>query len=152
MGHGRPPAKDHLRPKSATWACAGCLSIAPTFAKSTANGIVGASAPLRLVHGAYSRFDGKPVVIIRDLEHHLLAQLAAHLLGHGTGFFRSPVPVLWVVELRCSEHGTRPFSDHSLTPGNAMWFLLQGLIIFAVVASNIHGNGRRTCISLAALG
>jgi hypothetical protein len=34
-------------------------------------------ASLRLVDGAYSRFDGKPVVIIRDPEHHLLAQLAA---------------------------------------------------------------------------
>jgi hypothetical protein len=78
-----------------------------------AKGIVGALAPRCLVHGAYSRFDGKPVVIIRDLEHHLLAQLAAHLLGHGTGFFRSLVPIFGVVELRWSEHGTRSFSDHS---------------------------------------
>jgi hypothetical protein len=38
--------------------------------------VIGASAPLRLVDGAYSRFDGKPVVIIRDLEHRLLAPKA----------------------------------------------------------------------------
>jgi hypothetical protein len=80
--------------------CIGCTALSrPVRSKiPIANaGIVGASAPLRLVHGTYSRFDGKPVVIIRDLEHHLLAQLAAHLLGHGTGFFRSLVPIFGVV-------------------------------------------------------
>jgi hypothetical protein len=41
-----------------------------------ANGNARGSAPLRLVRGAYSRFGGKPVVIIRDLEHQLLAALA----------------------------------------------------------------------------
>src|SRR6516165_2081287 len=79
-----------------------------------ANSNAGGSAPPR--PGAYSRFDGKLVVLIRDLEHRLLDPYVAHLLGQGAGFFRSPVPISVVVELRCKEHGTRPFSDpHTLT-------------------------------------
>jgi len=78
------------------------------------SGRIGASVALRL--GAYSRFDGKLVLLIRDLEHRLLDPYVAHLLGQGAGFFRSPVPISVVVELRCKEHGTRPFSDpHTLT-------------------------------------
>src|SRR6516165_3116946 len=80
---------------------------------SPSNGIIGASAPLPLVDGAYSRFDGKLVVIIRDLKHHLLVQFVAHLLGQDASFFRSLAPILGVVELRCIEQGTRPFSDHT---------------------------------------
>ena len=33
--------------------------------------MIGASAPLRLVDGACRRSDGKVVVVVRDLEHHL---------------------------------------------------------------------------------
>jgi hypothetical protein len=43
-----------------------------------ANGIVGTSAPLCLVDGAYSRSDGNLIVIVRDLEHHLLGAFVAH--------------------------------------------------------------------------
>jgi hypothetical protein len=28
--------------------------------------------------------------------------------------------VFGVVEMRCNGHGSRPFSNHSVTPGNAM--------------------------------
>jgi len=48
--------------------------------EAPANGIAGASAPLRLVHGAYGRVHGKIVVIVRDPEHQLLGCFVAHRL------------------------------------------------------------------------
>ena len=90
-----------------------------------ANGIVEASAPLRLFRGAYRRSDGKLDVIVRDPERYLLLLFVAYPLGQDAGFFRSLVPIFGVVELRCSEHGTRPFSDHSLTPETPLILVTQ---------------------------
>jgi hypothetical protein len=56
--------------------------------------VTGASAPLRLIDGAYLRSDGKVVVIVRDLQHHFFGPFAVHLLGKNAGFFRSLMPVL----------------------------------------------------------
>jgi hypothetical protein len=49
---------------------------------------------------AYRCSDGELVVILRDPQHHLLGRFASHLLGQDAGFFRSIVPMLWVVEMR----------------------------------------------------
>jgi hypothetical protein len=48
---------------------------------------------------------GKLVVIVRDPKHHLLDRFVDHLLGQDAGFFRSMVPMLWVVEMRGKGHG-----------------------------------------------
>ena len=63
----------------------------------------------KLVDGAYSRSDGKLVVIVRDLEHHLLGPFVAHPLGQDAGFFGTPVPIFGVVEMWCNGHETRRF-------------------------------------------
>jgi len=55
---------------------------------------------LRLVARAYSRSDGKIVVIVRDPEHQLLGRFVAHPLGQDAGFFRSLVPVFRIAEMR----------------------------------------------------
>jgi len=85
-----------------------------------ANDIIGASALLRpvddvtdakLVDGAYSRPDSKPVAHLRDHEHRL--RFVAHLLGQAASFLGSLVPIFGVVDIRCNGHGTRPFADHT---------------------------------------
>jgi hypothetical protein len=58
---------------------------------------------------ARRRSDGKLVVIVCDPEHYLLGRFVVHLLGHNAGFFGSPVPMFWVVEMRGNGHGTRRF-------------------------------------------
>ena len=74
-----------------------------------ANGIIGASAPLRLADRACSQVDGKIGVIVRDPEHQLLGPFVARLLGQDAGFFRSLVPLFGAVEvLRFNGHGTHP--------------------------------------------
>jgi len=87
-----------------------------------ANGIVGASAVLRLVDdatngnlvdGAHSRPDSKLLAHLRDHEHRLLGHFVAHLLGQDASFFGSLVPIFGVVDIRCNGHGTRPFADHT---------------------------------------
>jgi hypothetical protein len=70
---------------------------------------IGTSAPI----GAYSRADSKKFVSVRNLKHHLLALFAAHLFSHGSGFFRSPMPISGFGELRCSEHGTHSSRAHT---------------------------------------
>jgi len=48
------------------------------------------------------------VVLVRNLEQHLLVPFVRHLLGVGAGFFCSPPPILGIVQMRCNGHG--PFS------------------------------------------
>ena len=52
--------------------------------------LIGASAPLRLVDGAYSRSDGKKFVIVRDSEHHLPGRFVARLFARP---MRGPLPL-----------------------------------------------------------
>ena len=54
-----------------------------------ATAVIGGSTPLRLVDGAYCRPDGKVVIVVRDLKHHLFVLFAGHLLGQGAGFLGS---------------------------------------------------------------
>jgi len=83
--------------------------ITPVDSPAPANGIIGASGPLRLADRACSRVDGKIVVIVRDPEHQLLGSFVARLLGQDARFFRSLVPLFGAVEvLRCNGHGTHP--------------------------------------------
>ena len=106
---------------------------APVDSPAPANGTVGASASLddasdgKLVEVAHSRSDSKPIAIRSDHEHRLLSLFIAHLLGQGAGFFSSPVPISGMVEIRCSGHGTHPFSSDSEHPNaeSGMWFLFQ---------------------------
>ena len=71
--------------------------------------VMGASASLRFVRGAYRRSDGKLDVIVRDPEHQLLGPFVARLLGQDARFFRSLVPLFGAVEvLRFNGHGTHP--------------------------------------------
>ena len=76
--------------------------------------MIGASAPLRLVDGACRRSDGKVVVVVRDLEHHLFVLFAGHLLGQGAGFLGSPTPVFWIAEKWDIGHGSGPFLGPTL--------------------------------------
>ena len=93
---------------SARWV-ADSLENALVDSPDPANGIIGASAPLRLAGRACSRVDSKIVLIVRDREHQLLGPFVARLLGQDAGFFRSPVPLFGAVEvLRCNGHGTHP--------------------------------------------
>jgi hypothetical protein len=89
---------------------------------SASNGIVGTSAPLRLVDdasdeklvdGAHSRSDRKRFAILSDPQHRLLGRLVDHPLSRAASFFGSLVPKFGVIEIWCSGHGTRPFSDHT---------------------------------------
>src|SRR6516164_9169554 len=89
-----------------------------------ANGNAKESAPLdeasddKLVDGAFSGPDSKPIAIRSDHEHRLLSLFIAHVLGQVAGFVSSPVPISGIVESWCSGHGTRPFlgaAPHTLT-------------------------------------
>ena len=82
---------------------------APVNSPAPANGIVGASAPLRLFRGAYRRSDGKLDVIVRDPEHYLLGCFVVHLLGQNARFLGSPTPVFWIFEMRDIGHRGGPF-------------------------------------------
>jgi len=93
------------------------------------NGIVGTSAPLcvddayrrsdgKLVDGAHSCPDSKPVALLRDAQHRLLGRFVDHPLGQAASFFGSLVPIFGVVDIRCNGHGTRPFADRERAQGS----------------------------------
>src|SRR6516164_5113450 len=113
------------RPHSASSRLARDVAASPTNASvnslTPANGIIGASALLRLVDeasdgklidGAHSRSDSKLVAILGDHQHRLLGRFVAHPLGQLAGFFRSQLPIFGVIEIRFGGHGTLPFSGH----------------------------------------
>ena len=87
--------------------------IAPADSPAPANGIVGASARLRLLRGAYRRSHGKLDVIVRDPEHYLLGCFVVHLLGQDTGFLGSPTPMFWIFQMRDIGHGRALSSHHT---------------------------------------
>jgi hypothetical protein len=100
---------------------------APVNSPAPANGIVGASAVLRLlddatdrklVDGAHSRPDSKPVALLRDAQHRLLDSFIGHPLGQAAGFFGSLVPILGVVDVWCCGH-QRILSRTKRTPQEA---------------------------------
>jgi hypothetical protein len=61
---------------------------------------------VRRADEAYRCSFGKLVVVARDPQHHLLGRFVAHLLGQDAGFFRSLVPMFWVIEMPHNGHGT----------------------------------------------
>src|SRR6516162_820787 len=88
-----------------------------------ANGIVGASAvdnatDGKLVDGAHSRPDSKPVALLRDAQHRLLDRFVGHPLGQEASFFGSLLPIFGVIDIRCNGHGTRPFADRERPQGS----------------------------------
>jgi len=96
-----------------------------------ANGIVGASAPLRpvddvshgkLVDGAHSRPDSKLLAHLRDHEHRLLGRFVAHSLGQAASFLGSLVPIFGFVDIRCNGHGTPFLGPYTLAQETAYAF------------------------------
>ena len=84
------------------------------------NGIVGASAPLRLVDDAtgekllevaHNRSDSKAIAILSDHQHRLLGRFVGHPRGQVASFFGSLVPISGAVNVRCYRHVMRFLSD-----------------------------------------
>jgi hypothetical protein len=92
---------------------------------------VGASAPLhpvddvtdgKLVDGAHSRPDSKPIAYLRDQEHRVLGRFVAHPLGQVASFPGSLVPIFGVVDIRCNGHGTPFLGPYTLAQETAYAF------------------------------
>src|SRR6516162_8853663 len=90
-----------------------------------ANGIVGASAPLRLVDDAtgekllevaHNRSDSKAIAILSDHQHRLLGRFVGHLRGQVVSFFGSLMPISGADSVRCYGHGARFFLDLNQWP------------------------------------
>jgi len=99
--------------------------IAPVNPPAPANGIVGASAPLRLVVAAtgekllevaHNRSDSKAIAILSDHQHRLLGRFVGHQRGQVASFFGSLVPISGAIDVRSYGHGTRFFSDLNQWP------------------------------------